>query len=50
MNRLRSPWTDTLYHEFLKENPLVFKYHNVKKRYCDKKKCNYFSAKEKTFW
>lgn len=21
MNKLRSPWADTLYHEFLKENP-----------------------------
>ena len=41
-NKLRSPWKDTLYHEFLKENPcctLVFKYH--------KKKCHYFNAKAK---
>ena len=50
MNKLRSPWTDILYNEFLKENPcctLAYKYQHVKKSHSHKKKCHYFSAKAK---
>ena len=45
--RLRPPWTDVLYDEFLKENPsctLAFKYQHVKTSYSRKIKSPFFRA------